>query len=391
MVVGLAIAAKAPPGTEGESFGKRLLRGFPLTVALAAAFGVMFVTVPVLRIRSLLRGWSDEHIPLITEGDEYRRAAEGIDDVIAANALDTARAEPPWWMKAPSRILRALGGRALRPLLPRDPAYWRGPALQIALYPSDVLVRGDKRRAAWSHGLLGEAFASGPGLQTSDPDAQEIERQVHRVWSVYEKEPEAHRRSRFLLGRVREAARDLSTLDVPYDQWQIVYRKLTQLARAIDGEPQLLQSAVAAEGGDMDTHRSHGAEPEPRPLESATTGELLGQFFRQTSELLRKEVELAKAEVGGSVKSAVTMTVGFVLAMVFGLLGLGLFCAAAVLGLAASMSAWSAALLVGVVMFVIAGIVAMVARSKVKRLAHPLKETQRTLKEDVQWAKERMA
>lgn len=141
----------------------------------------------------------------------------------------------------------------------------------------------------------------------------------------------------------------------------------------------------------MDPRRSHGAEPEPRPLESATTGELLGQFFRQTSELLRKEVELAKAEIGSSVKSAVTMTVGFAVAMVFSLLGLGLFCAAAVLGLAASMSAWSAALLVGLVMFVIAGIVAMVARSKVKHLAHPLKETQKTLKEDVQWAKERMA
>lgn len=59
MVVGLAVAAKAPPGTEREPFVKRLLRGFPLTVALAAAFAVMFVTVPALRIASVLRGWSE--------------------------------------------------------------------------------------------------------------------------------------------------------------------------------------------------------------------------------------------------------------------------------------------------------------------------------------------
>jgi hypothetical protein len=83
------------------------------------------------------------------------------------------------------------------------------------------------------------------------------------------------------------------------------------------------------------------------------------------------------------------MTVGFAVAALFGLLGVGLLCAAAVLGLATSMSAWAAALVVGVAMLVIAGIAAAVARSK--RVKNPLEKTQKTLKEDVQWAKERMA
>jgi hypothetical protein len=388
VVVGLVVAAKAPPGIEREPFVKRVLRGFPLTLGLAAAFAVMFVTVPALRIVSVLRGWSDEHVPLITQGEQYREASEAIERLIEANRLDAARADPPWWMKAPAAILRTMGGRPLRGLMPLELAHWRGRSLQIALYPSDVLVRGAKERASWTHGLIAEAFAHGPGLQTFDVDAQEIELQVHRIWGVYEKEPEAHRGSRFLLARVREAGRDLGRLDVPYEQWQVVYRKLVQLARAIEGEPQLLQAA-SAEGGPMDSKRSPGAMPESRPLESASTGELLGQFFRQTSELLKKELELAKAEVNSSVKSAVTMTVGFAVAALFGLLGVGLLCAAAVLGLATSMSAWAAALVVGVAMLVIAGIAAAVARSK--RVKNPLEKTQKTLKEDVQWAKERMA
>lgn len=388
MVVGLVVAAKAPSGTEREPFVKRMLRGFPLTVGLSAAFVVMFVTVPALRIVSVLRGWSDEHVPLITQGEEYREASDAIERLIGANNLGADRAEPPWWMKTPAAILRTMGGRALRGFMPLELAHWRGPSLQIALYPSAVLVRGAKERASWTHGLIAEAFARGPGLQTFDPDAQEIELQVHRIWRVYEKEPEAHQGSRFLLARVREAGRELGTLEVPYEQWQVVYRKIVQLARAIEGEPQLLQAA-SAEGGSMDSKRSPGAAPESRPLESASTGELLGQFFRQTSELLKKELELAKAEVNSSVKSAVTMTVGFAVAGLFGLLGLGLLCAAAVLGLATSMSAWAAALVVGVAMLVIAGIAAAVARSK--RVKNPLEKTQKTLKEDVQWAKERMA
>jgi len=387
MVIGMVVAAKAPHGTKSEPFVKRLLRGFPLTAALAAAFVVMFVTVPVLRVVSILRGWSDEHVPLITEGDDYRGAAERIDRLIEANGFQAARREPPWWMRTPTAILRAFGGRALRGVMPEHLAHWRGARLQIALYPSDVLVRGDKHRAAWMHGLIAEDLARGPGYQTFDPDAQEIERQVQRIWSVYEKEPEAHRRSKFLLGRVREAARELSTLDVPYEQWEVVYRKLTQLARAIDGESQLLQVATSAEGDNMESNRD--AVPEPRPLESASIGELLGQFFRQSSDLWHKELELAKAEIGDSVKSAVTMTIGFAAAAVFGFLGLGLLSAAAVLALATKLAPWLAALVVGVVVLLIAGIVAMVARSK--RVKNPLKETQKTLKEDVQWAKERMA
>ena len=33
---------------------------------------------------------------------------------------------------------------------------------------------------------------------------------------------------------------------MPYEDWQIVYRKLGQLERAIDGEPQLLESVLSS-------------------------------------------------------------------------------------------------------------------------------------------------
>lgn len=389
VVIGLVVAAKAPPDAKREPFVKRTLRAFPLTLGIAGAFAVLFITVPALRILSVLRGWKDEHIPLITEGEEYRVAASRIDELIEANDLGASRSEPTWWMKAPAAILHTLGGGALRGFMPRDLAYWEGKALQIALYPSDVLVRGAKKKAAWTHGLIVETFGSGPGVQTFDPDAQEIERQVQRVWRVYAEEPEAHRGSRFLRARIKEMTRELTAVDVPYEQWQIVYRKIAQLARAVEGEPQLLQAAASAEGGRMNAKRTGDGVPEERPLESASTGELLGQFFRQTSELLKKELELAKAEVGSTVQSAVTMTVGFAAAALLGMLGLGLLCSAAVLALATTMPAWGAALLVGVVMLVIAGILAAVAKKK--GIKKPLERTQQSLKEDVQWAKERMA
>jgi hypothetical protein len=44
--IGLVIAAKRPPGSPPESFAMRLLRGVPVTLGIAGAFLLMFITVP---------------------------------------------------------------------------------------------------------------------------------------------------------------------------------------------------------------------------------------------------------------------------------------------------------------------------------------------------------
>jgi hypothetical protein len=249
--IGVALAAKAPPGAERESTRVRIARGWPVTIGLAAAFTVMFFTVPVLRVLSIVRRWKDEHVPLITQGDEIDVAAERIDGVIRDRGLDARRAPAPWWLRAPAGVLRRLGGRTITALIPRDAFYWSGPTLQVALYPNQVLVRGPKTRAAWTHGLIEEAFARGPGLQTFDPKAQDLERQLHRIWQVLERDPRAHAGSPVLLGRIRDVCRSLARKDLAYDEWQVVYRKIGQLARAMDGEPQLLEWSADENGAEL--------------------------------------------------------------------------------------------------------------------------------------------
>ena len=75
-------------------------------------------------------------------------------------------------------------------------------------------------------------------------------------------------------------------------------------------------------------------------------------------------------------------------AAIFAVVGLGLFATAAVLALATRLPSWEAALLVGIGFFVIAAVAGAVANAK---KVGKLERTQRTVKEDVRWAKERMA
>jgi len=239
-VIGTVVAAKAPPSSPPESRLKRLARGFPITLGIAGAFLLMFVTVPVLRIISILRGRKDEHVPLITEADEYELAVEDIDRLIERHGIAAHRSEPSWWLSGPSTVLRKLGGKALRGFAPPRLGYWTGPEIEIALYPSDILIRAVPKQLAYTHGIIAEQFADGPGLMTYNPDAQDLERQIQDVWASWRVNPRAHTDSRALLSRLNDIARDLAALEVRSEEWQIVYRKAVQLGRALRGEPQLL-------------------------------------------------------------------------------------------------------------------------------------------------------
>ena len=382
--IGIAMAAKAPDHAPRERFPMRVARGFPVTLGLAIAFLLMFIIMPVLRCISIARRWKDEHVPLITEGRQTVEAADRINAILSSGSLEARRAPPPWWMRAPTGVLRALGGRAITAVMPKDQFYWEGRQLRVALYPSDVLVSGPSKRASWVHGLIAEAFARGPGYQTFEPKAQAIEKQIQSVWRVFDAEPEAHVRSRVLVDRVREISRDLADADVPYDEWQIVYRQISQLGRAIAAEPQLMQWA-AREAPMREEARTteYG-----RPLEKVSTPTLLSQLFHDGSDLLKKELELARAEMRDEVSGAVKRMTTMAVAGIFGLVGVALLCAAGVFAFAQVMDPWKAALLVAVIAFVIAGV--LVATSKTKK-HRPLERTQRTLKEDVRWAKERMS
>ena len=384
-VVGFVVAKKSPPDAPPEPMFKKLLRGFPVTLGLSGAFFLMFITVPVLKVMSMIRGRKDEHVPCILQDQEYEAVTEHIEKILRAAKIDVKRTPPSWWLAGPSNVLRKLGGKALRGFMPDRLAYWTGPHLELAFYPSDILIRGEKGHTAWTHGLLAEQLARSAGLQTFDPRAQELERQVRQVWRVFDEDPIRHRHSKVLNGRVKEIAAELEELEVEYSDWQVVYRQLVQLARAIDGEQQILES--------LNTNQEQAMIPQQnRPLSATPTTTLVGTLFEDTKQLVQTEIALAKAELMQDVKREVRMVEGLGVAAVCALCTLNLLLVSLVMALSydlMAMDGWAAALVVAAgVLFIgtVAGFLGWKARVKA-----PLEKTRKTLKEDVRWAKERMA
>jgi MFS family permease len=117
---------------------------------------------------------------------------------------------------------------------------------------------------------------------------------------------------------------------------------------------------------------------------------LTRQLSEQTTELVRKEIELAKAELQIKGKRAGIGAGMFGSAGVLALYALGALTAAAILALATAVAGWLAALIVAVVWAALAGLAALIGKSKVEQATPPLPEQAvESVKEDVEWTKAR--
>ena len=99
-----------------------------------------------------------------------------------------------------------------------------------------------------------------------------------------------------------------------------------------------------------------------------TIGQLVASASRDVSTIVRSEIELAKTEITGSLKFAGKGAGSFAGAAFFGLFGLGFLLTALAWGLVAlGLATWLAFLIVAVVLFLGAAILALVGK---KAMAH---------------------
>ncbi|MET0600827.1 MAG: phage holin family protein [Baekduia sp.] len=127
-------------------------------------------------------------------------------------------------------------------------------------------------------------------------------------------------------------------------------------------------------------------------LRERPAGELVKDLSTQVSTLVRQELELAKVELTEKGKQAGIGAGMFGGAGLFALYGVGALVATAILGLATAVDGWLAALIVAAVLFLVAGVLALMGKARTKRAVPPMPEqTVETLKEDVRYTKEHVA
>ncbi len=145
----------------------------------------------------------------------------------------------------------------------------------------------------------------------------------------------------------------------------------------------------------MDDRSDRGAAPADgaatdSPNERRSIPEIVRSVVDGITQLFRQEVALAKIEVTEAISQRAFGIGAFVLGGVFVVLVVVYLAAAGVAALDLVMPAWASRLLVAVVCLALGGIAFLIGRRSL-RSAGGVERTRETVKEDLEWAKQRIA
>jgi hypothetical protein len=116
--------------------------------------------------------------------------------------------------------------------------------------------------------------------------------------------------------------------------------------------------------------------------------DLLRDLSNETTLLVRKELQLARAELLEHAKPAVASAASFGATAMFGLGAFGAATAFLIAAIAIALPVWAAALIVTIVYGIAAAVLAQIGKKKLHDAGPPvLPQTTQTLKEDIAWTK----
>lgn len=121
--------------------------------------------------------------------------------------------------------------------------------------------------------------------------------------------------------------------------------------------------------------------------QSVPTFSLIQQITDDAKDLVKMEIELAKAEAKVDASSEIDLAKGAVVAAICGIMGLNMLLMSAVFAFAPDLG-WLAALIVGLVLLAIGAVAAFVGWRRAEK--NPLGITRESIQEDIEWAKQQI-
>jgi len=212
-----------PPDALGTV--RAVLKGYPYTCGLAITLVMMLVVAPAMKLRDLLKGWSNRHIPVVVAGEDYFDVVETIQHALARGGLNMKQQRASFVLRWPTRVFTLLAGSRGDAVVAKELLTLRGPGLEILLHPSDLVLRGTERKVVQALGLINEHLAFTNAYLTWSKEAREVEDTLTTLWHSIEATTRDadYRREEREIYRLRN---DLQSLNISTTEWEVLFREI---------------------------------------------------------------------------------------------------------------------------------------------------------------------
>jgi hypothetical protein len=218
----------------GRARVTRLLLGYPyaavyaLTIISLAAWGVE------RKIRSLRHGWDSVHMPMIVKPGKYETLVADLESALSEADIPVTRKPALGLFEVPPRLLAAVGGDAVKDLIPKELVAFEADGLEIVVYPTDVALLGREKLVAAARAAVARRLITAGAYLTPVKESEEIE---DRLAEIADKPT-------VTAADFRPIDERLTTLVAPYDQWETLYRLRLQ----VEQERRLPEATSPADG-----------------------------------------------------------------------------------------------------------------------------------------------
>jgi len=219
-----------PQDTAGKA--KHVLRGYRYTLAVAVTLLMMMVLAPVMKVRTILKRWTSEHVPVVVEDQDYVEVLGDVQQALERGGLPTRREQASWMLRMPTMLLNKIGGSSAERLVADELSVLKSDKIEVLLHPSDMIISGEKKDAAHAHAVLTEQLTFTKAYMTWTKDAHVVEDRLRELWQ----DLQAKSDGASLRGQIYELQaieRALHKLRVSYEEWEVLFREKLQVERGL--------------------------------------------------------------------------------------------------------------------------------------------------------------
>ena len=232
IVGALTLLLGGTPERDARRIAEALVRGYPLTALLAVMLVFLAGLAIFRKARSLARGWTDAHVPFVVEPGRYDDVAADLDRAVTDGGLEVEATTAPAAMSKPAKWLAAVAGSSAASLVPDRMIQLVGPDLKILIYPSDLLVSGKPGAVARARAAMASRLTTSAAHLTVTAESQAIEDRLARLATPTDDAPDVPRRfDDAAAEELRAIDEILAGLEVPYEEWEVLYRQRLQVER----------------------------------------------------------------------------------------------------------------------------------------------------------------
>lgn len=233
-----------------------VLRGYPLTVLLSILLIFLAGLAIFRKAQSLAKGWTDAHVPLVIEPGKYDEVAADLDRALDATGLEVEPTTAPAAMSKPATWLAAVAGSSASSLVPEKLIQLNGKDLDILIYPMDLLISGKPLLVTRARAAMASRLTTSAAHLTISAESQAIE---DRLTALARPLPDAldvpRRFDDAAAAEFSAIDEQLATLEIPYDEWEVLYRQRLQVERDLRAGAMTGEAVV---GGDTPGVRREG-------------------------------------------------------------------------------------------------------------------------------------